>query len=155
MIHSYEPNPAILSNLRHHAEAVGGVVYPEAVQSKGGFVSLSVDENDSFVTQSQFAESSDICAIAFSDVVGRAGGRIDLLKMDCEGAEWDILEDTESWKHVYRVVCEYHGSSSNVHTKIIERLQYLGFTILCHEILPEHPNPELRYLGQVQGWRKR
>ena len=35
-------------------------------------------------------------------------GKIDLLKMDCEGSEWDILENLESLKSVDNITLEYH-----------------------------------------------
>ncbi|MFN4909960.1 MAG: FkbM family methyltransferase [Flavobacteriales bacterium] len=55
--------------------------------------------------------------------------RIDLLKIDCEGAEWDVLQgvNTENWNKVNAVVAEVHDSNGRLN-KTIELLKKHGFT---------------------------
>jgi hypothetical protein len=33
---------------------------------------------------------------------------VDLLKLDCEGGEWELFGDKTIWKHVRRLTMEYH-----------------------------------------------
>ena len=45
--------------------------------------------------------------LPFADAVGRLGF-VDVLKLDCEGAEWDIFSDPSPWTQVRSLVMEYH-----------------------------------------------
>ena len=48
--------------------------------------------------------------IRFEDAVVEAGGRVDVVKIDTEGAEYDFVlaSDPAAWASVQRVVMEYH-----------------------------------------------
>ena len=52
----------------------------------------------------------DVPCITFADAVAHAGGQVDVVKIDTEGAEYDIVLGSEptDWKDVQRVVLEYH-----------------------------------------------
>lgn len=57
---------------------------------------------------------------------------IDLLKIDCEGAEYDILLSTpdEVLKRVQRIVMEFHElDRSHSHHELVDRLQSVGFEV--------------------------
>lgn len=74
---------------------------------------------------------------AFRKVLELAGGHIDILKLDCEGGEWELFEDTATWKGVRSVTMEYHlwakpGSTDKDVRDILERL---GFGIVFHNPL--------------------
>ena len=48
--------------------------------------------------------------------------------MDCEGSEWEILKDKESWKKVKFLTMEYHlGKNNNDHKRILSFLDDIGF----------------------------
>jgi FkbM family methyltransferase len=56
--------------------------------------------------------------------------RVDYLKMDVEGSEWDIFEsaDAATWARVRRVVVEYHdGLRPGCSRLLLGRLQAAGF----------------------------
>ena len=46
--------------------------------------------------------------VPFREVIERAGGKIDLLKLDCEGAEWELLEEESLWSGIQHLAMEYH-----------------------------------------------
>lgn len=48
--------------------------------------------------------------VAFDEVVAAARGPVELIKMDCEGGEYDLVykSSKESWAGVQRLVLEYH-----------------------------------------------
>ena len=52
----------------------------------------------------------DVPCVTFDEAVERAGGEVSLVKMDTEGAEYDIVlaSAQESWAGVQRMVIEYH-----------------------------------------------
>jgi FkbM family methyltransferase len=56
-------------------------------------------------------------------------GPVSLLKMDCEGAEWEILEfaEAECFKKVRRLYVEYHALTSVKMCTALKHLARLGF----------------------------
>jgi hypothetical protein len=53
---------------------------------------------------------------------------VDLLKLDCEGAEWSILTDTESLAAVRSLVMEYDLRHTEV--ELVSIVRTLGFRVL-------------------------
>ena len=51
--------------------------------------------------------------------------------MDCEGAEWGILDDASSMAKVWHLAMEYHldGRGEQTVVRLVERLKQLGFFI--------------------------
>ena len=45
---------------------------------------------------------------SIADAIARMGGKTDILKLDCEGTEWEILKDIASLKKVKAITLEYH-----------------------------------------------
>jgi FkbM family methyltransferase len=56
-------------------------------------------------------------------------GRIDVLKLDCEGCEWEFLNclDEELIKHIQTIVVEMHGKGHDV---FLKRLEKYGFKLI-------------------------
>lgn len=65
---------------------------------------------------------TSVPCVTFDEAVARAGGRVDLVKIDTEGAEFDIVlaSSPESWASVQRVVLEYHPVDGH-HVTELER----------------------------------
>jgi hypothetical protein len=63
---------------------------------------------DSDATRSTVNPEGDIPQISFRQAVMRLGESVDLVKLDCEGAEWDILRDAPVWNSVKNIAMEYH-----------------------------------------------
>jgi hypothetical protein len=62
-----------------------------------------------YLPAAQRGEVRRVAAVTMGTVVERTAGRIALLKLDCEGAEADILEDAgDALAGVDRIVAEYH-----------------------------------------------
>ena len=58
--------------------------------------------------------------------------RIDLLKMDCEGAEGDILRSTPAdyLRKIPKIVLEFHDDASSLdHLTIATLLENMGFNV--------------------------
>jgi FkbM family methyltransferase len=55
----------------------------------------------------------------------------DLLKMDCEGAEYDILLTAPDsvLRRIRAIVCEYHSTSQHGPAQLLERLTESGFRV--------------------------
>lgn len=128
VIHAYEPNPQLEPYLRRQAEIAEATYWMEAVGLESGTVSLEVHP-DSVLTRSHPDQKGSIPACAFHDVVNRIGGSVDLVKIDCEGAEWDLWEDHEAWSLVANVTGEYHLVGERTHDDARCMLSRLGFTV--------------------------
>jgi FkbM family methyltransferase len=59
----------------------------------------------------------------------RKEGRIDVLKLDCEGCEWEFLNclDEELIKHIQTIVVEIHGKDHNF---FLKKLGKYGFKLI-------------------------
>lgn len=137
-LQGYEPNLALQPNLGKNAEALKADVFFEAVTRENGRVVLNLSHSDLHSTTSHSKDGS-IKATAFSQVIERAGGQVDILKLDCEGAEWELFEDGVSWQKVKCVTMEYHlwAKEGSSHTAVIDILQRLGFKIISSRPIAE------------------
>ena len=104
-IHSYEPNSRLHDYLNKNLEKVDAKLFSEAVGAEAG-TGRSLDNGDS--RTGVFEKGGDTPIVAFSTVLERIGGKIDLLKIDCEGGEWDIFENAAPFLSVRMIRMEYH-----------------------------------------------
>jgi FkbM family methyltransferase len=125
-IHAYEPNPRIHGYLAKNLSQVGAEFFPEAVGAVGG-TGQSMDAGDS--RTGVFEKGGNIPIISFSKVLHRIGGRIDLLKMDCEGGEWDIFQDAEPFQRVAEIRMEYHLVGGKTLSDLKDAAEHIGFEI--------------------------
>jgi hypothetical protein len=64
-----------------------------------GKVTLDIHGNSASGT-TKVDEQGEITSTAFARAIARIGGAVDLVKLDCEGAEWQIFQDKKSWQNV-------------------------------------------------------
>ncbi len=136
-ITGYEPNIQLQDVLNYNASQLGCEVFYEAVMKNDCKVSLNLQESDLATTVSE-SESGSVSGTSFKKVIKRAG-IIDILKLDCEGAEWELLEDIDSWKNVKAVTLEYHlwNVPGINHSDMSSKLKNIGFEIIAHAVLSE------------------
>lgn len=128
-IHCYEPNKLLEPYLSVQAVAAEFTVFMEAVGRERGMIDLDRNE-DSVQTRSRSNAQGDIPQIAFREAIERLGGEVDLLKMDCEGQEWELFKDKESWRHIRHLTMEYHlFTPGNTEQEVKDNLTRLGFRI--------------------------
>jgi FkbM family methyltransferase len=128
-IHCYEPNPAIIPHLQSHTDQIGAVCTSEAVGLSDGTISLQTSGDGSLFSVARHDVGGKINQRSFSSAVALLG-TVDLLKLDCEGAEWEIFEDLESWKSVTHLTMEYHlwAKEGTTVASLRATLASLGFT---------------------------
>jgi FkbM family methyltransferase len=128
-IHAYEPNPAILPDLRHNTRDLGVVVHSEAVGASDGTVAMVCGAE---TNQGRTVDGGKIPRTAFAAAIERLGGTADLVKLDCEGAEWAMLDDPEPWRAVRWLTMEYHlwAQPGATHDDAARAVNALGFEIL-------------------------
>lgn len=134
IIHSYEPNQAIIKNLAHHCELVNATYFNEAVGSVTGLVTIK-HGMDSLHGKTIMDNSGCIRQVTLKECISRLNASVDLLKLDCEGAEWEIFQNKESLKQVAAITMEYHLEDGKNHDSIKHVLADADFKILNYEML--------------------
>jgi len=131
VIHAYEPNPRIQANLCANTLGLDIKVFPEAVGNKDCFVTMT-DSGPSNQARAQIIDdpAHGIPQINFRTAIERIGGSVDLLKLDCEGAEWEILALEDCWKAVRNIRMEYHLQNGKTVDSATRTLVRHGFKIL-------------------------
>lgn len=131
LIHAYEPNPAMEKFLQHQSATGGFVYFLEAVGAVDGKVTLDADLDSTHV-RTHASPSGEITQVALRSCIQRLGGTVDVLKLDCEGAEWDIFTDTAAWQNVRYAAIEYHLQHNQTRHLASESVTALGFRIRKH-----------------------
>ena len=135
-IHAYEPNSALESYLAAQAAAAGFKYFLEAVGPRAGRVQLDVHE-DSVLTRSREDPQGPVPQVALQTAVDRLGGSVALAKLDCEGAEWDLLRESSAWQCIDRVAMEYHLWSDRTHDEARLLVSALGYRVTSQQRLVE------------------
>jgi FkbM family methyltransferase len=125
-IHAYEPNPQMQPFLAHQAEVARFSFFSEAVGLSDGRVTLDIRE-DSVHTRVVRDPHSIIKCASFSEAVSRLSKTPILVKLDCEGAEWEILRDTVAWRDIRYLTMEYHLWAGYTLVELRKRIESLGF----------------------------
>jgi FkbM family methyltransferase len=128
-IHAYEPNPRAVSYLRANTSTLEIEVYSEAVGERDGYTSI-VDDGDSNQARTRACDTGEIPQVGLEKAIERMGGSVDLLKLDCEGAEWDLFRAMDAWKHVRNLRMEYHLFHGETVSQVEHTLQDLGFEVI-------------------------
>lgn len=111
IIHGYEPQPEAWPWLSRNYVTIHGTWYPEAVGLERGWCVIEKDCNgltNQARTMSSKKAASATPKVSLAEAIQRIGGKVDVLKLDCEGAEWEILKDRDSLSQVTWICMEYH-----------------------------------------------
>ena len=123
-IDCFEPSPDTFEYLRRNIEANGLAdrihVHQKALAGETGFAVFDLQGAGSGHNHLAFGELEGsgvrVETVAFDEVVAAARGPIEVIKMDCEGGEYDLVykSSPESWSTVQRLVLEYHDVDGRV-----------------------------------------
>jgi FkbM family methyltransferase len=158
---SFEPSPANFRQFEKNLELnkLGNVkVYNQGVASSDRTITLFLDNmnpasNSIYLRtdQNRGNNYSEGAAISLLSLFGREGiQRCDFLKIDCEGAEYEILMslDRAMLDRIGKIACEYHqpayyGVTNPDHTPdhLVKFLEKNGFTVYRKPVNP--------YLGML------
>lgn len=128
-IHAYEPNPRVLSSLRANVTGFPVKIFPFGVGRERGRAEMR-DDSASRLAMTRNSSEGEIEIHSLAEVVKRCGGVIDILKLDCEGAEWALFDDVESFQHVSEIRMEYHLINGNTLDDFKKSVRKLGFSLI-------------------------
>jgi len=135
----FEPFPENFAMLTHNVEENGlktVTCVNEAVGKTRGRQLFNIHPTDpgsnSLVTEPGSGKVIEVQCCTFADIFERFGvDKIDYLKMDCEGAEYDIFDESANlWlKRVRRISMEYHDHPILSYKDIESLLSKNGFEV--------------------------
>jgi len=160
-VFSFEPYPEsfVLMQENLRLNAITNVqVFNEAIGAASGELILDLTGGEPLQFQSHLKKSVNvkkslsISSLSLVDALTRLGlESCDLLKLDCEGAEYEILFGTPQpvLEHIRRIVMEYHDNLIQYnHTDLTVFLIEQGFQV------ETFPNPVHSHLGYLRAIRK-
>lgn len=147
VIYAYEPFPnsyqLLVRNLT--LNAIDNVmVFQKAVWSSEGELVLDFSKGEplqiaskNFISEAGNTHTVTVQAVSLQTVLdGQRIERVDLLKLDCEGAEYEILMKASSstMERIERIILEYHDlDSAYNHQQLIRFLQAEGYQVTSYE----------------------
>lgn len=145
LVHSYEPVPANFRQLHANLQRnpnINVVAHQQAVGAKAGSFSMSLNSDLEFTTAARLdhtatGRSIEVECASFSSVIqSLPDGRCDFLKLDCEGAEYEILYGSpgDALAGVRQFAMECHHRDDDLqNTHAMQRfLQRQGFVVYAH-----------------------
>jgi FkbM family methyltransferase len=132
-VHAYEPNPKILNYTAANLKAANIVLFNEGVSNEDTTGNLIWTESSRAV-RTERASAGMIKLTGISTVIERIGGELDLLKLDCEGAEWEIFRKSAAFQSVRQIRMEYHLDANHGFAELKATVANLGFKI--NKIIP-------------------
>jgi len=120
----------------------GGFVLQKAVGGTNRIIRMSVDADQPcaqniYEVREVGSKTQEVEVVAFSELVGELQGDYDLLKLDCEGAEWEIIRNTPPF-HFAKfglIVAELHANPDE-ETRLTDFRDYMenaGFKTVSNE----------------------
>jgi FkbM family methyltransferase len=128
IIHAYEPNPRIFSHTVANLALVGGIAFQEGVGSCSG-LAVMCDQGESRLAQTVRSEAGTVRIVSLIEAINRIGSSVDLLKLNCEGAEWEILAEAQPFQKVGLIRMEYHLIGGWQLDHLVAFAKHLGFRI--------------------------
>lgn len=161
MVHAFEPNPGSINILRQNTRANylhRVTTYNLGVWSEAGEIPLRILNNEPLqaVSGIRTSKSEDLIettipVISLKELVfEKVGSRIDLMKVDCEGAEYEILLDQpqEIFDQIDRVIMEYHDlDKQRNHEILADAFRMHGYEVK-HRANPVHD--DIGYLYAIR-----
>jgi len=157
-IWAYEASPSTARYLRSTVEASGLTTRvhacAEALAAQAGEVTLhdvGVGSPLSSTTMRADAPAVTVPAVTIAEAFDRAGGQVDLVKIDAEGIEYDLLlrSSAELWSSVSRVVLEYHEVEGQSPDEIVTRLASCGLDLVGQETMVGNPREGLMWFSRT------
>jgi FkbM family methyltransferase len=159
-VFSFEPYPEsfVLMQENLRLNAITNVqVFDEAIDAVSGKLILDLTSGEPLQFQSHLKrtvnvkKSLSVSSLSLVDALARLGlESCDLLKLDCEGAEYSILFGTPQpvLEHIRRIVMEYHDNLIQYnHNDLTRFLSERDFQV------ETFPNPVHPYLGYLRAIR--
>ena len=160
-VFAFEPAPASSALLRENIrlnDLTNVQVLEVAIGAESGTMLLDTSGGDPLMyssrTERDVAGAGEfvVKSMTLQDAMAWAGvGQVDLLKLDCEGAEYDILysADRSVLARIPRIVMEFHDlDGERTHVGLRRYLEDAGY------VVETFSNPVHGWTGFLRAWRR-
>jgi FkbM family methyltransferase len=143
-VYAFEPDPQVCDRLKQNLRLNGlenVTVYEGAVGAKSGHAVFYQHQKNAYSSLhdavdgrvQEHKQSFQVTLVGIREVIKMVGlpSGIALLKVDCEGSEYDIFNamDADSAAHIQQISMELHPTPANSPDQLIDRLTTLGFKV--------------------------
>ena len=151
-----EPLPSALAwlraNLARNGLAGKAAVVPAAVAGADGEAELWASEDASCAASLTPGTGGKVTVrtMSFDSIVAAAGGRADIVKLDCEGGEYAAVLEASSgaWATVEQLFLEYHQVAGHDFEELHGRLSEVGLHLVWNDPLAHCPGQGLAYFAR-------
>ena len=139
-IQVFEPSPTTVRYLRRNVDRNGFAdrvtVYEQALAATTGYAVF--DDNGAgsglnglLAAGHRSGTPTKVEALAFDDAVALLDAPVDVVKIDCEGGEYDLVlaSSADAWADVQRVVIEYHPVAGHSWPELRDRFVAAGLAV--------------------------
>jgi FkbM family methyltransferase len=143
-IHVFEASPTSAGYVRRNVSANGLTdritVHGVAMSGAAGeftFVdSGTASGHNGLTAPAGLGKTVTVPAVSFDQAVADAGNNVQIVKMDVEGAEYDIVLDSSpsSWSKVRKVVMEYHPMAGRSLEDLLKYFAAVGLEPTRHDL---------------------
>ena len=131
-VYAFEPVPSTFRILKHNCKMLRNVTISNyAIGSKNDMKVMHLNKRDGdssfYPIENESKQISVFCVSLDNWLTFEGIERIDTLKLDCEGAEYEILYSSNKLHIVNRIVMEYHLKEET--QRLIGYLQGKGFKL--------------------------
>jgi FkbM family methyltransferase len=115
IIHAYEPNPRMFTLLKKNTAPFSGITaFEHAIAGTEG--SVTFNQSEHFLESSIYAARDSVAisvpASTLDQAIKTIGGRVDYMKIDIEGAEFDAFASATTLSNVRAITGEAHTEQS-------------------------------------------
>jgi len=157
VVYTFEPTPDSFTLLQENLQLnniTNAQIYPQAVWSESSQVIIDTTQGQPGQFTSQTAGNDPlpdglvlVPSLSLEEAFDITGlGHCNLIKIDCEGAEYEILFSTpdEILERIERIVMEYHDDAGSYnHTDLVAFLNEKGYAVRTY---PNYVHSHLGYL---------
>jgi FkbM family methyltransferase len=141
-VQAFEASPSTAAYTRRNMELNAFTervtVNNTAVASSSGTLQFADNAGGSGlngITAPEGTPTIQVPCVTLAEAFARAGGPVDVVKIDTEGAEYDIVlgSDPSDWADVQRLVMEYHPVDGHSWDELRTFLSKAGLEVVLHE----------------------